>query len=339
MIFLKQKMLTFDDVILIPQISDIKSRSEVDIKTKVGHLELDIPIFSANMDCITEVSMAAAMDLAGGAGILHRYADTKTVLHWIKKLQSLGMTSTVIPSVGIQALDLEAAKAYFDTGVETVCLDIAHAASNRASMMCSELKKIGFKTVIAGNVATSEGVNILYQGGADVVKVGVGPGSACTTRVVTGHGVPQITAIENCARAARDSGIHTIADGGIRSSGDIVKALAAGADAVMLGGMLGGTDECPRSDFRGMASAEAQKEFRGSVGNGTPEGVTYQPSRKGPVDGVLVELKGGIRSGLSYSGARTLEELRRSAIFAEVTSNGHREGTPHGKNDLMAKPI
>ncbi len=326
-------MFTFDDVVLVPQVSDIKSRSEVDIGTKVGNLELDTPIFSANMDCITEVSMAAAMDLSGGAGILHRYADTKTVLHWIRKLQSFGMVETVIPSVGIQALDLETAKAYFDAGVQTVCLDIAHAATNRASVMCSELKKIGFKTVIAGNVATPDGVNVLYQGGADVVKVGVGSGSACSTRVVTGHGVPQVTAIMNCADVARGFGIHIIADGGIRSSGDIVKALAAGAHAVMLGGMLGGTDECPRSDFRGMASAEAQKEFRGSISNGTPEGVTYQPSKKGPVHTVLAELKGGIRSGLSYSGVRTLEELRRNAIFAEVTTNGHLEGTPHGKRD------
>ena len=219
----------------------------------------------------------------------------------------------------------------YAVGHRIFCVDIAHAHSKQMGKMVKHLKnKYPGIFVIAGNVATYGGADYLASVGADAIKVGVGAGSVCTTREVTGFGVPQLTAIMDCARI--DAPI--IADGGIRKSADVVKALAAGATMVMLGGMLAGTDEALGGNtYRGMASAEARGDFFKSIsGYRVAEGVTTSVSSKGPVSDVIRDIVGGLKSGLSYAGAKNLSELRRKAQFIEVTHAVAMEGTPHGAN-------
>jgi IMP dehydrogenase len=326
-----ERALTFDDVILVPQYSNIESRSEVDVSTFLGTLNLKIPILSANMDSVTGREMALAMAGAGGLGVLHRYTTAESV---VRLLEGLPVTARM-PSVGIKPADRVNAKLYRGF-TDSICIDVAHGDSKMMLDMLQYVRfELGYANVMAGNVATGAGAQRLGLAGANIVKVGVGNGSACVTRVITGHGVPQISAIRDARRRLNElkSYVCIVADGGIRNSGDIVKALAAGAEAVMLGGPLAGTDESPAAmtgKFRGMASEAAQLDFRGEVSNGTPEGVSYEVEHKGPVADYLKFLCGGIRSGLSYSGCRTIQELHETAEFMEVTHNGYIEGTPHG---------
>jgi IMP dehydrogenase len=326
--------LTFDDVLLVPQASDLKSRSEVSTATRLGTLDLNIPIVSANMDTITEVAMAKAMAAAGGLGILHRFADHETVIGWMSELTP----EYRVPSVGVNTGDyykLEEYRPY----TSSVCVDVAHGDSNKVVNIIRAALKLGYINIIAGNVATTSATYRLIEAGANIIKVGVGPGSMCTTRIVTGHGVPQLTAIADVRRAID---IYTegdirivslIADGGIRNSGDVVKALGAGADAVMIGSLLAGTLESPSAHmgvYRGMASESAQVGHRGKVSNGAPEGVMKPVKLKGPVKDVLDGLVGGIRSGLSYTGVRTIKEFQENAMFMRISANGLKESHPHG---------
>lgn len=340
-VFRKQRGLTYDDVLLVPQRSTGASRANVGLSTRLGRLHLTIPFVSANMDTVTGPEMAIAMSRLGGMGILHRYATPNEVLGWISRIHD--EEQLAVPSIGIKEEDLKAAQAYLDAGVCAICVDVAHGHADTVAKTVMALKKMGYETVIAGNVATAEGTLFLIQAGADVIKVGVGPGSMCTTRLVTGHGVPQLTAVLESAEVADKHGKQIIADGGIRHPGDAVKAIAAGAHAVMLGGMLAGTDETPgdwlsmsdgmarKKVFRGMASAAAQTSFRGSVGNGVPEGETTLVDSRGPVSEVVGVMVGGLRSGLTYHGAATLGDLHEYAEFVEVSGNTLHENGPHGK--------
>lgn len=314
---LHKEALTFDDVLLVPQHSDVESRSEVDTTTQVGGLTLKVPIFSANMDTITGLEMAEAMSDAGGAGVLHRYQHPDAILAALRVLKQADRVA--IPSVGIHYDDKVAAKHYRDL-TRHICVDVAHGDTKATLQMVDFLRNtLGYDTVIAGNVVTLQAAKRLEKAGANVIKVGVGPGSVCTTRSVTGHGYPQFSAIMEIAGAGC---YDVIADGGLKSSGDIVKALAAGADAVMTGSLFAGCPECPGDgEYRGMASAEAQIEFRGRISNRAAEGVAVRVGKKSPTNVVMAELAGGIRSGFSYSGARTLEELQEVAQFVKVSPN------------------
>ena len=315
-----KEALTFNDVLLVPQYSTLKSRSEANPETTLGELTLKVPFLSANMSTISGLRMAQAMGRFGGAAILHRYTSFDTIYSWVMSLVNEGLPA--IPSIGVSDIDREYAE---DLSVITphICVDIAHADSVMAEEMVSYCKGLGFKTIIAGNVCTYGGALRLIQAGANVVKCGTGSGSICSTRTVSGHGFPQLSAIMETSRVREVyPDVAIIADGGLSSSGDIVKALAAGASAIMSGSLFAGYDEAENpAVYAGMASAVIQMSHHGKVNNNAPEGVAFGVDPKGPVLSQLELLLGGVRSGMSYSGARTLAELQENAEFVRVTSN------------------
>ena len=333
--------LSFDDVLLVPQHSEIESRSDVDLSTKLGNnLQLKLPILSANMDTVTEDRMAVAMGRAGGAGVLHRFAELEAQSQWVNLCRAYN--APVILSVGVEG---EHYSFLDDMNPHAICVDVAHG--DHAKVMCA-IKQLRMDfpgvDIIAGNVATGDAAMRLVDAGANIIKVGIGPGSVCSTRVVSGHGVPQLTAIMEVGEALEhlriygEEDVFIVADGGIRYPGDIVKALAAGADAVMLGSLLAGTEESPGEvmiengkafkAYRGSASYAAQKEKRAGR---TPrvEGVSAKVPYRGPVDKTLENLAAGIRSGFSYSGASCLRRLHESAEFIVVTGSSLKESHPH----------
>lgn len=330
--------LTFDDVLLVPGYNGIRSRNLVTTSVKIAGRTFDIPIVSANMDTITGVAMAKAIASHGGLALLHRFMSIDDN---VQAFRDAGDPAHVGISIGIGNDGMERAEALVDAGCQIVCVDVAHGHSKDVNRTVRNLREKYSSNilVIAGNVATYAGADYLAAAGADVIKIGIGPGSVCTTRIKTGYGVPQLTAIMECSKVDR----CIIADGGIRYPGDAVKALAAGADLVMLGGMLAGTEETPGEtierggrqykQFRGMASKEAQEDFMGSMQEWkTAEGVALEIPAKGPVRNVLLDILGGIRSGMTYCGAAEIRELKRKAQFIEITAAGKIEGTPHASN-------
>lgn len=335
--------LTFDDVLLVPQHSQVNSRRHPSLEAQLTkNITLKIPILTANMDTITEYEMSCAMSLCGGLGILHRFMPLEEQLEQIKKIQKFHKThnlnAPIAASIGVKEEALMRADRLVDAGVQILTIDIAHGDS---VLMFETLdyikKKFPSVNVIAGNVATAEGVRGLIDHGADAVKVGIGPGSMCTTRLITGCGVPQLTAVSLCSEEASRSGIPVIADGGLRNSGDIVKAFCAGASTVMLGSMVSGCLETPgeirsgKKRYRGMASKEAQVSWRGELPEGmAAEGESSLITCKGSVNNVISEVTGGIRSGMAYLNAIKLGELRQKAMFMEMTFAGFRESGAHG---------
>jgi len=334
---------TFDDVLLQPEYSDISSRETISTDVDFLGLKLRIPIISSNMDFVTGSRMANAMWQAGGMGILHRFCPWSGQVANFKKIQETWGPITI--SVGTRDIDESVRRVgeafsytsyldYEDT-ILIVCVDVAHGHHNKVKELISEIKE--FKTnkikIIAGNVATAEGARYLVDAGADAIKVGIGPGSVCTTRIVTGIGIPQLSAIQVTADEVKADGIPIIGDGGIRNSGDIVKALAAGATAVMLGSLLAGSTECPgevieTGDGRKLRRYRGQSIFGVNGEKYTKEGVSGYVNEKGPVADVLKQLIGGIKSGMSYIGAKNLEELKEKAVFIPVSGNTLAENHP-----------
>jgi len=337
--------LTFDDVLLVPGYNGIRSRQNVNTVTFAKGREFDIPLISSNMDTITEGAMADAMASLGGFGILHRFM---TIESNVKIFKAVAQKDKAAVSIGIGKEGLERADALIAVGATMICVDVAHGHSKEVNRTLRELREKHGDNIllIAGNVATYAGADYLAAAGADLIKVGIGAGSVCTTRIKTGFGVPQLSALQECRKV--DRGL--IADGGVRFPSDAVKALAAGADFVMLGGMLAGTDETPgevakkkNADgktvsvkrFRGMASREAQEEFMGGMSEWkTAEGVAIEVPCRGPVKNIIQDILGGIRSGMTYCGAATIKDLQRKAQFMEITSAARTEGTPHGLGRL-----
>lgn len=329
--------LTYADVLLTPSHSDIRSRVYVDIRTKLldhngngWHL---LPIISANMDYVTGPKMAYAMQQHGALGILNRFENQymqDTLL-----LES-GLLNPAFISVGIRYPENEIHRIRkLGTRIQGVCIDVAHGYHENVIALIRQIRAtFPDLYVVAGNVATPEGYWALADAGAHAIKVGIGPGSVCTTRDITGVGVPQFSAILDCAPEARVSKTSLIADGGINSSGDIVKALAAGADSVMVGHLLAGHDECPGDTIVLQPGSRHMKRYRGQSINGSngeryaPEGVEGYVPVRGPVADTLKRLVGGIKSGFSYLGARNIEELREKARFIVVSGGtGHENGT------------
>ena len=338
-----KEAVCFDDVLLVPQRSDIATRDEIRLTTKLGDKKFRLPIISSPMDTVTEARMAIAMFSHGGLGVIHRYntmkEQCKIVRDVTQRFEETGDANinNVAAAIGTSIDFKERANSLYECGARIICIDVAHGHHELVESATKALKDSfgDAVTVIAGNVATAEAFKDLSDWGADAVRIGIGGGSICSTRIQTGHGVPTLQSVLDC-RDASDAAI--IADGGIKTAGDIVKSLAAGADMVMLGSMLAGTKEAPGDVFqsndnkrykvyRGMASTEAQIAWRGMAKS--LEGISTTIPYKGEVEHILHKMERNIKSGLSYTGARSLKELRAKARFIKQTSAGLSESRTH----------
>jgi len=330
--------LTFDDVLVVPCKSEVRSRRDPSLGSQLTKkIKFATPIISANMDTVSESEMCVAMDKLGAFGILHRFMSIDDQCKQVKKIKDSG-AKHIGASVGVGDETKERAKKLVEGGVDVITIDIAHGHSVQMLETLSWIKKqFPQVEVIAGNIASPEAAHELIDAGADAIKVGIGPGSMCTTRIITGCGVPQLTAIALCTEVAEKFNVPVIADGGIRYSGDIFKAFAAGASSVMLGSMLAGTIETPgeikggKKPYRGMASKDAQISWRGGVPEGmAAEGESRMISVKGHVRDVVLELMAGVRSGMSYVNATEFSEIKNNAKFMEMSANGIHESRAHG---------
>ena len=352
--------LTFDDVLLVPAYSEVLPR-EVSTKARfTRNISLNIPIVSAAMDTVSEEAMAIMLARKGGISVIHKNMSIEAQARQIREVKEYPAEGDKIPcldaegrlrvaaGVGITADVLDRVTALVEAGVDAIVLDSAHGDSHGVVEALRKIKAVypELDTVV-GNIATAEAAARLIEAGADSLKVGIGPGSICTTRIIAGVGVPQISAIYDVAKAAEGSGVPVIADGGLRYSGDIVKALAAGGDCVMIGSMFAGTDEAPGEVFeeggrkfksyRGMGSVDAMKagsrdryfqDGEDSTKKLVPEGVVARVPYKGSVGDIIYQLVGGIRSGMGYCGAADIDALH-SARFVRITANGLVENHPH----------
>ena len=324
--------LTFDDVLLIPRYSEVPTRN-IPLNVDLGKdIELSMPVVSANMTDVTEVNMARAIADFGGLPILHRFTTLEHQLEMLNASKNL-----VGCSVGVKKGDYRNACTFVDFGCSVLCVDVAHGDHSLCLKMVERIAK-GHPGIllIAGNVATAGGARRLYNAGADVIKVGIGPGSLCTTRIETGNGVPQITALHDVYQESLGAfadnyqrKFKIIADGGIRDGGDCAKALCF-SDAVMLGSMLAGTDEAP-GEIEVDRSGRRYKRYAGSSTHkaNRVEGVVRRIPCKGPVKPILTKIKEGIQSGLSYQGCTNLEELKEDPEFILLSSAGLIESHPH----------
>jgi IMP dehydrogenase len=334
-----KEAVAYDDMLIVPQYSDITSRSEVSLASCLGHREFSLPIIASPMDTLSETDMATAMSQAGGLAVLHRYNsihEQQQMAHEV--VHSIDWHGHLAAAIGVSGDYFERAEALLAAGVDILCVDVAHGHHVLTKKALTTLREEYGNDIyiIAGNVCSLQGINDVADWGANAVRCNIGGGSICSTRLVTGHGLPGLQTIFDCARTDRD--VSIIADGGIKTSGDIVKALAAGADFVMCGSLLAGTTESPGKvinlpnnvrvkEYRGMASKDAQLDWRNK--SSTPEGVASYIPFKGSVREILQDLEGGIKSGLSYSGARNLTELRHKVEWARQTSAGTHESGTH----------
>ncbi|MFA6118911.1 MAG: guanosine monophosphate reductase [Parachlamydiales bacterium] len=327
---------TFDDVALIPQFNNIASRTDPILDTWLTkNVKIKMPILAANMDTVISDDIAEILIQNGSIPICHRFASIETQAKWVKKFQN-----RVFISSGIKKESMDETRRLLDMGALGVCIDVAHGHSDMMMHFVEDLKnKHPDKEIIAGNVCTSMAYHDLVNAGADAVKVGIGPGSICTTRMITGFGMPQFTAIKECADIALKLRVPLIADGGIRTSRDVVLALAAGASSVMIGKLFATTNESAAmkkeennevyAKYRGQASEDFQKEFYGCLKEKTTaEGVNFWAKVTGPAQSLIDQLLGGVRSGLTYGGARSIKELQRKAEFIKVTPSYMMESMP-----------
>jgi len=325
--------LTFDDVLVKPNYSEIFP-AKVDTATKVSkNMKLDIPLVSSPMDTVTEAEMAIALAKHGGIGIIHRNLSIEEEAKEVEKVKEKGLK--VGAAVGV--FDQKRVEVLVNAGVDLIVIDTAHGHSKDVIESLKLYKKMYDVDIMAGNIATKEGAIALIENGADSLRVGIGPGSACLTRKVSGVGVPQLYAVASVADVASEYDVPVVADGGIKTSGDIVKAIVAGADCVMIGNLFAGTDESPGEiiidkgrkfkKYRGMGSEEVVKRLD-RYSKLVPEGIVGLVPYKGAVEDVIHKLVGGLKTGMGYVGARNIKELKLKGRFIRVTSLGERENRP-----------
>lgn len=342
--------LSYDDVLLVPQYSNIKSRLDVDLSTQITpHVKLEIPIISINMSDVTGVEMAVALGKMGGLGFLPRFVSPEEQAEMVSLVKKQGVYAAA--ALGCRPGYLDRAELLVKAGADILTIDVAHGHMSQSIDATRELKQRYGESVdiISGVVGTEAGADALFEAGADSVRVGVGPGTICITRIVTGSGVPQITAIMEAAKAARKWKRTILCDGGTKNSGDIVKGLAAGASAVVMGSQLAGTDEAPGElvtkngikykTYNASTSLTEKKNHMKINGEGLEkhytkqiEGVESLVPYKGSLTGVIEPMLSNIRSGFSYSGARNVTQLWDKSQFVRVTSLGKIE---NGAHDVM----
>ena len=343
-----KEALTFDDVTLAPKYSDILP-SEVDTSIKLTKdLKLRIPLLSSAMDTVTESRMAIAVANAGGIGVIHRNLEITKQIEEIKKVKKQKLF--VGAAVGAGPKELQRAKEILKEGVNLIVVDTAHGHTKKVSEIIKYIKRIKDKktALCVGNIATPEAAKFLLKLGVDIIKVGIGPGSICTTRLVAGIGVPQLSAILSVRKGIKNKNVKIIADGGIKYSGDLAKAFAAGADAVMIGSLFAGTDEAPGKiikkngkffkSFRGMGSVGAMNKGSADryfqikqkdTSKYVPEGVEGFSKYKGDVGNVIYKLIGGLRSSMGYLGSKQIKYLRNKPQFVKITKAGFYESMVH----------
>jgi IMP dehydrogenase len=343
-----EKGYSFDDVLLVPRYNSVPSRKNVSFSTKfTKNYSIDIPIVAANMDTICESRMAISLGKFGGVGVLHRFMTIREQAEEVRKVKKENLICAA--AVGVKDVT-DRSKALFDAGVNIFVLDIAHGHSSYAGEALKYLKKTYPKLdVMVGNIATKEAAKYFLNLGADAVKVGIGPGSMCTTRRMTGVGVPQITAIMEVYSVTKGK-IPLCADGGIKLSGDIVKAISAGADSVMVGNILSGSDETPGKmvkkngklckEYRGMASYWATLKRYALDGKKVNEVFNVEGERtfvfsKGSVNLIIKKLLGGIASGMTYQGADSINKIKGNGTFIEISNSGLKESLAHGLFDKI----
>ncbi len=342
-----KESLTFDDILLLPRYSEILP-SETDISVYLTNkINLKVPFLSSAMDTVTESRMAIAIASSGGLGVIHRNLNIKNQVKEIVKVKKKKLL--VGAAVGTNKDDIDRAKSLVANGCDLIVIDTAHGHSKKVLKTLSDLKKIDSSVPICvGNIATGEAAKKLYNSGADIIKVGIGPGSICTTRMVAGIGVPQISAIMEVKKALKNKKIKIISDGGIKFSGDIAKAMAAGADAIMMGSIFAGTDESPGKKFKikgkifkqyrgmgsigAMSSGSANRYFQKSHKDKSkfvPEGVEGRVEYKGNMSKIIYQLQGGLRSSMGYIGAKNLSQISKNAKFIKITKAGFYESMVH----------
>jgi IMP dehydrogenase len=342
-----KEALTFDDVLLVPRYSSVLPL-DADLKINLGkNLNLKIPFLSSAMDTVTESNMATAIAKKGGLGIIHRNLSINDQVKEIKKVKNNKLI--VGAAVGTSSEDLIRAKSILNAGADLIVIDTAHGHSEKVIGILRKVKKLVSNIPICvGNIASGEAAHKLYNEGADILKVGIGPGSICTTRMIAGIGVPQITAIMEVKQKMNNKKIKIISDGGIKFSGDIIKGLAAGADAIMMGSIFAGTDESPGKKFKyknkfyksyrgmgsigAMSSGSSNRYFQKNQKDKSkfvPEGVEARVLYKGPADKILYQLQGGLRSSMGYIGAKMITEIQKKAKFIKITKAGFYESMVH----------
>ena len=349
-----KEALTFDDVTLAPNYSQILP-AQVKTLTKLSkNLTLKIPILTSAMDTVTEAKMAIAVGKIGGIGVIHRNLSIEEQIKEIRKIKSKKLL--VGAAVGASLQEHIRAQKILKENIDLIVVDTAHGHTKKVADIVKKIKKLKPKktTLCAGNVATAEAAKFLIRLGVDIIKVGIGPGSICTTRLVAGIGVPQLSAILNARKGIGRNKTTLIADGGIKFSGDIPKALAAGADAVMIGSLLAGTKESPGKvikkngkyfkNFRGMGSigamnkGSADRYFQTKQKDITkyvPEGVEGLVKYKGPVDKILFQLIGGLKSSMGYLGSKNIKSLRIKPKFVKITKAGFYESMVHNIDQVL----
>jgi len=355
MITLKEA-LTFDDVTLAPKYSEILPSEANTEVTLTKNLKLKIPIMTSAMDTVTESKMAIAIAKNGGIGVIHRNLEIKKQISEIKKVKKQKLL--VGAAVGAAPKEFTRAKKIIQEGVDLIVVDTAHGHTKKVAEIINFIKKIKNSKIAlcAGNIATPEAAKFLIKLGVDIIKVGIGPGSICTTRLVAGIGVPQLSAILDVRNSIKNKKVKIISDGGIKYSGDLAKAFAAGADAVMIGSLFAGTDEAPGKlirkngylykSFRGMGSigamnkGSADRYFQTKQKDSSkyvPEGVEGFVKYKGKVETVIYKLIGGLKSSMGYLGSKTVVKLRNKPNFIKITKAGFYESMVHNvdvvKND------